>query len=53
MPEILPPYQIETPEYNPGVVILVQPPTSKYARWVDDYEYYGQLGRDPFQVRRI
>jgi ankyrin repeat protein len=53
MPEILPPYQVETPEYVPGMSISVQPPTAQHARWLDDYEYYDQLGRDPFQVRRI
>jgi hypothetical protein len=53
MPEILPPYQIKTPEHVPGTAISIQPPTAQHANWLQDYEYYDQLGRDPLQVRRI
>jgi ankyrin repeat protein len=53
MPEVLPPYQIETPAYTPGMAVSVMPMSSKHAHWLDDYEYYDQLGRDPLQVRRI
>jgi hypothetical protein len=53
MPEVLPPYQIETPAYTPGMAVSVMLMSSKHAHWLDDYEYYDQLGRDPLQVRRI
>jgi ankyrin repeat protein len=52
MPEILPPYQIEPPEYVPGITVAVGGP-GKHSLWMDDFEYYDQLGRDPLQVRRI
>jgi ankyrin repeat protein len=53
MPKILPPYQIETPIHTPGMAISIAPMSSKHVFWLDDYEYYDQLGRDPLQVRRI
>jgi len=53
MPEILPPYQVEPPEYVPGMSIAVAGLVEKHAFWMDDYEYYDQLGRDPLQMRRI
>lgn len=53
MPQILPPYQVETPEYMPGMSVSVMPMTSKHADWLEDYEYYDQLGRDPLQQQRV
>ncbi|OAL00524.1 ankyrin [Phaeosphaeriaceae sp. SRC1lsM3a] len=53
MPQILPPYQIIPPEYIPGMAITVMPLDRKHSLWLEDYEYYDQLGRDPLQVRRI
>ncbi|KAJ4292761.1 hypothetical protein N0V90_009424 [Kalmusia sp. IMI 367209] len=53
MPKILPPYPIITPDYVPGMSVSVMPLDSKHALWLDDYEYYDQLGRDPLQERKI
>jgi ankyrin repeat protein len=53
MPKVLPPYPIDTPSYIPGMAVSVEPPTSKHSLWLEDYEYYDQLGRDPLQQRRI
>lgn len=53
MPEILPPYQIKTPEYVPGMSLSVMPMTARHRDWLEDYEYYDQLGRDPLQQQRI
>jgi hypothetical protein len=53
MPEIFPPYKIETPVYASGMTVSVQPLTAKHSYWLDDYEYYDQLGRDPLQAQRI
>ncbi|EAT77596.1 hypothetical protein HBI56_196490 [Parastagonospora nodorum] len=53
MPEILPPYQIDTPDYVPGMAIMMEPLSAKHRLWMDDYEYYDQLGRDPLQERKI
>lgn len=53
MPKVLPPYPIITPEYVPGMALSVMPMTSKHSNWLEDYEYYDQLGRDPYQVRKI
>lgn len=50
---ILPPYQVETPQYVPGMSVSVMPMSSKHANWMNDYEYFDQLGRDPLQQRRI
>jgi ankyrin repeat protein len=53
MPKILPPYQVETPEHVPGMVISVIPTIQRHVLWLEDYEYYDQLGRDPLQLRKI
>jgi ankyrin repeat protein len=53
MPEILLPYQVEPPEYVPGMTIAVAGLVGKHSFWMDDYEYFDQLGRDPLQMRRI
>jgi ankyrin repeat protein len=53
MPQILPPYPIDTPDYVPGMSFCVEPLSSKHALWLEDYEYYDQLGRDPLQQRKI
>jgi ankyrin repeat protein len=53
MPKVLNPYPIDTPTYIPGMAVSVEPPTSKHSLWLEDYEYYDQLGRDPLQQRRI
>jgi hypothetical protein len=53
MPEILPPYQVDPPQYVPGMSIAVAGLIGKHSFWMDDYEYYDQLGRDPLQMRRI
>jgi ankyrin repeat protein len=51
MVNIIPPYKPNTPDYQPGMAVSVKP--SPHARWLDDYEYYDQLGRDPLQQRKI
>lgn len=53
IPEIFPPYKIETPVHVAGMAVSVQPMTAKHSYWLDDYEYYDQLGRDPLQVQRV
>jgi ankyrin repeat protein len=53
MPNILPPYPIDTPDYIPGMAFVVEPLSNKHALWLEDYEYYDQLGRDPLQQRKI
>jgi ankyrin repeat protein len=53
MPQILPPFPIDTPDYVPGMSISVAPLSHKHALWLEDYEYYDQLGRDPLQQRKI
>lgn len=35
------------------MVTSIAPITSRHNLWLDDYEYYDQLGRDPLQVRQI
>lgn len=51
MVKVLPPYQVITPEYKPGQKISVAP--IAHYLWLEDYEYYDQLGRDPMQERKI
>ncbi|KAH7400797.1 ankyrin repeat-containing domain protein [Phaeosphaeria sp. MPI-PUGE-AT-0046c] len=53
MPQVLPPYKIILPEHIPGMAITIMPMDHKHRLWLDDYEYYDQLGRDPLQVRMI
>ena len=51
MVKILKQYQVITPVPAKGMRISVAP--SAHATWLNDYEYYDQLGRDPLQERLI
>lgn len=51
MVKVLPPWKPDTPVAGPGMRISVAP--SPHAIWLDDYEYYDQLGRDPLQQNKI
>jgi ankyrin repeat protein len=51
MVNILPPLEPDMPEPAPGMALSVAP--SPHYLWLEDYEYYDQLGRDPLQVKKI
>lgn len=45
MVKVLPPHKPTMPVCAPGMVIHVAP--SGHRLWLDAYEYYDHLGRDP------
>lgn len=49
--KVLPPYKPVTPTSPPGMAISVAP--AGHQLWLQDYEYYDQLGRDPLQKEKI
>lgn len=51
MVKILPPHKIRTPDYVPGMRMSVAP--FPHVNFLEDYEYYDALGRDPLQERKI
>ncbi|KAH6685439.1 ankyrin repeat-containing domain protein [Plectosphaerella plurivora] len=51
MVKILPPYKPDIPEAPPGMVLSIMPAGHYY--WVEDFEYFDQLGRDPMQRVRL
>ncbi|CAI6092316.1 unnamed protein product [Clonostachys chloroleuca] len=51
MVKVLPPPKPDIPEPPPGMALSIAP--AGHCLWLDDYEYYDQLGRDPLQQARI
>ncbi|RWA08094.1 hypothetical protein EKO27_g7009 [Xylaria grammica] len=51
MVKVLPPPKPDIPEPPPGKVWHVAP--AGHLLWLDDFEYYDQMGRDPLQQARI
>ena len=51
MVKVLLPPKPEFPEAEPGMRFSVMP--SPHFIWLEDYEYYDQLGRDPLQQHKI
>ena len=51
MIEVLPPWKVQPPMAMPGMRVSVAP--SPHTRFLDDYEYYDALGRDPLQQNDI
>ncbi|KAH7368874.1 ankyrin repeat-containing domain protein [Plectosphaerella cucumerina] len=51
MVKILPPYKPNIPEPPPGMALHIAP--AGHVRWIDDYEFFDQLGRDPMQQARL
>ncbi|KAH7308569.1 ankyrin repeat-containing domain protein [Stachybotrys elegans] len=51
MVQVLPPPKPDIPEAPPGQALSVFP--AGHCLWLEDYEYYDQLGRDPLQQAKI
>ncbi|KAF4337526.1 ankyrin repeat PH and SEC7 domain protein [Fusarium beomiforme] len=51
MVKIRPPPKPTLPEPRPGMALSVAPAAHRY--WLDDYEYYDQIGRDPLQQAKL
>ncbi|RSM19576.1 hypothetical protein CDV31_001463 [Fusarium ambrosium] len=51
MVKILPPPKPDIPEPEPGMALSLFP--SGHYLWLDDFEYYDQLGRDPLQQAKL
>lgn len=51
MVKILPPSKPIIPDPPPGLALHIAP--AGHVFWLEDYEYYDQLGRDPFQQAKI
>lgn len=51
MVKILPPPKPDIPEPEPGMALSLFP--SGHYLWLDDYEYYDQLGRNPLQQAKL
>ncbi|VUC33684.1 unnamed protein product [Clonostachys rosea] len=51
MVKVLPPPKPDIPEPPPGMALSIMP--SGHCFWLEDYEYYDQLGRDPLQQAKI
>ena len=51
MVKVLLPPKPDIPEPPPGMVLSLMP--AKHLNWLDDYELFDQLGRDPLQQARL
>ncbi len=51
MVKVLPPYKPVMPHPEPGMALSIAP--AGHYLWLEDYEYFDQLGRDPLQQAEI